>query len=228
MHHSPMASPPKDIDENDVFAVYARVARSLVREGFTGFMGPGKPEKQLFFDVEGQTPRAELLYRMLKHVHYIKSRIMAAKNAAAHDAQYPDRAGLLDNASGDQAFKDLKEARKLISKAGAVFAERWQVVQRGMHPLKPLPVAKQQAEYCAVACEIVDCLLGSNTSIERFPAITMAREWDELLTDFVVDMLDQDLFSPDDCAEVIVGDREQGKAMLLRRKRKLEQKSRIA
>ena len=67
---------------------------------------------------------------------------------------------------------------------------------------------------------VLDLLLASNASVECFPVITGAREWDDLLTDFVVAMLDGELFTDDECADLIVGDRSQGKAMQLRRKRR--------
>lgn len=215
-----MATTPKDVPEHDVFAVYARIARTLAAEGFTGLMGPGNPEDQVFYDVDGLSPRAAALYGMLKRVYLVRSRILADRNTEAFDQKFPERAGLHDEALTLRAYQDLELARKLVRKAEAAFGERWEVVQRGMHPLKVEPVAERLAQSCGVIGELLERVIACNVSVDRRPVITTARDWEELLTDLVEVMLDNGLFSDEECAEVIVGSRSQHRAMRLRWERR--------
>jgi hypothetical protein len=182
-----MATPPKELPAPEVLACYERVVKALREEGYGSFLSHEGEHIPLKAAEPGT--RVAALLSILQRARSAWARVLRDRRKAEHKVKgTPDRQ-VFNDAPRDSARDALRTAKAQLEIVQQVLDEYAASVEE---ELFPAPVAERGeraiARGAGAASTMVGNLLEQLCSLESSNDASTLREWDDLLTDFAIEL----------------------------------------
>jgi hypothetical protein len=197
-----MAKQPKELPESEVLAVHARLAAALRSEGFDSFLdwGPieeGSEQYPVFEEGKPISKKVSVLLSMLNRTRAPRTRALRSRRKAEREAQAIAKGDakpekdyqVFDDSLHDKAYLQLKAAALALENAQAAFDEHARNVEEQLRQIRIAePLERRWARIAAGLGMAVKQLIQESRVVEGKRDVSTFREWDELLSDFAVEM----------------------------------------
>jgi hypothetical protein len=184
-----MATPSKELPKSEVIALRARIVRELRIAEFDDLLACGDDDDQypLVRNWKTLTPKVRLLVSMLMRTRAASSRVGRARIRAEREARSQQVGQVFDDALHDKAHQQLRAAALALHNAEKAFDEHAGNVEQLRLPIEE-PFERGWAQIAARLRMGVERLMEESRVFDGCRDIASAGEWDELLTDFAMEL----------------------------------------